>query len=146
MTTLPAGAHLTEIRGGGTHRHPTDPATTEADNLFDMNGPGVYRMALPRSGAVIDRAIAKPGLDGRGDIDLVIPHQASGRALAAPPRFGFPVERVVNVLAEYGNCVAASIPMALAIANREGRLKPGDRVLLVGTGAGLSIAAAVLRW
>ena len=53
---------------------------------------------------------------------------------------------VVNVLNEYGNCIAAALPMALAHANREGRLNRGDLVLLLGSGAGISIAGTILRW
>ena len=53
-------------------------------------------------------------------------------------KLGFPREKIVNIVADFGNCVAASIPMTLAIANEQGRLKRGDRVLIGGTGAGLS--------
>jgi 3-oxoacyl-[acyl-carrier-protein] synthase-3 len=53
---------------------------------------------------------------------------------------------VVDILAEYGNCVAASLPMALATAHADGRLKRGHHVLLIGTGAGMSIGAAILEW
>jgi 3-oxoacyl-[acyl-carrier-protein] synthase-3 len=80
------------------------------------------------------------------DIDLVVPHQASGPALAAIPRYGLAEEKVMNIVGEYGNCVAASMPMALHLALEEGRIKSGDKVLMLGTGAGLSVAAALLRW
>ena len=75
-----------------------------------------------------------------------IPDQASGNALASLPRYGFDPDRVVDIVGEYGNCIAASIPMALAHADARGRISRGDTVLLLGTGAGLSVAAAVLRW
>ena len=61
-------------------------------------------------------------------------------------RWGFPENRVMNIIADYGNCVAASMPMALAIAHREQRLRPGDRVLFLGTSAGISIGAGLFRW
>jgi 3-oxoacyl-[acyl-carrier-protein] synthase-3 len=89
--------------------------------------------------------IADAGLT-MDDIRVVVPHQASGPGINALSSCGVPSEKVVNVVGEYGNCVAASIPMALAIAHREGRLKRGEPVLIVGTGAGLSIGAAVIRW
>ena len=62
------------------------------------------------------------------------------------PRLGFPPERTVNIVGEYGNCVAASIPMALAHLAASGRLRRGQRLLLLGTGAGFSVAGAVVRW
>lgn len=80
------------------------------------------------------------------DIDLFVLHQASGPGMEAFVKLGFPREKIINVVADYGNCVAASIPMALAIANEQGRLQPGDRVLIGGTGAGLSIAFAIMQW
>ena len=80
------------------------------------------------------------------DIDLVVLHQASGPALEAFVQYGFPREKVVNNIAGYGNCIAASIPITLATANAESRLKRGDLVLMGGTGAGLSVAFALIRW
>ncbi len=145
MGTWPAGAELTELRAGGIARHPLHTPPSREDNLFSMNGPGIYKMARRRVALVLSRALEQAGLS-RDQIDLVVPHQASGPALQALGRYGFPPGRVVDVVAEYGNCIAASMPMALATADRDGRLRRGDRVLLLGTGAGLSVGAAVLRW
>ncbi len=61
-------------------------------------------------------------------------------------RLGIPKEKTVDILADYGNCVAASIPMALSIAAKEGRIQSGDRILLLGTASGLSIGAALIQW
>ena len=84
---------------------------------------------------------------GADAIDVIVPHQASGPALEALRRFyGLRPDRVVDVISEYGNCIAASVPMALHVAAAEGRIRRGDRVLLIGTGAGLSVAGAVLIW
>jgi 3-oxoacyl-[acyl-carrier-protein] synthase-3 len=145
MSTWTEGADLTEVRGAGLRCHPNDPGTRPEDNLFHMQGPAVYRLAIERVPEVFLGAISDAGL-AIEDVDLVVPHQASGPGLALLPRMGFAPERIVNVVAEYGNCVAASLPMALAIADREGRLRRGHNVLLCGTGAGLTVAAAVLRW
>ena len=145
MSTHPEGAELTEVRGGGVRRHPNDPETLPEHNLFTMHGPGVYRLARRHIGSVLDQLYAEAGLT-RADTDLIVPHQASGLALRAVERYGFPKERIVNVVREQGNCVAASIPLALATADAQGRIKRGDTVLLIGTGAGLSIAGALLRW
>ncbi len=146
METYPEGAEFTQIRGGGVVRHPNDADTRPEDHLFEMNGPAIYRLGRPLVGTLLARVYASAGLSGPEDVDLVVPHQASGLALASLRRYGFAKERVVNIIADYGNCIAASIPMALAHAHREGRLKRGDRVLVLGTGAGFSMAAAALRW
>jgi 3-oxoacyl-[acyl-carrier-protein] synthase-3 len=145
MSTWTEGADLTEVRGAGLRCHPNDPATRPEDNLFHMIGPAVYRLALERVPETLLGAIADAALR-IDDVDLVVPHQASGPGLDLLSRLGFAPERVVNVVAEYGNCVAASLPMALAIAESEGRLRRGQHVLLCGTGAGFVVAAAVLRW
>jgi 3-oxoacyl-[acyl-carrier-protein] synthase-3 len=145
MSMWPEGADLTEVRGAGLRCHPNDPSTRPEDNLFHMKGPAVYRIALEHLPGLLLGTIADAGLRVQ-DVDLVVPHQASGPGLALLPRLGFAPERTVNVVAEYGNCVAASLPMALAIAERDGRLRRGQHVFLCGTGAGLGAAAAVLRW
>ena len=145
MRTFPSGAHLAELRGCGTAHHPNDPSTVAADNLFRMNGPGIYKKAVLAVGRMVRRVCDKAGL-APGDVDLVVPHQASGPALATLPRFGLPEEKVVGVVDRYGNCIAASLPMALHTAVEEGRLQRGMTVLLMGTGAGLSVGAAILRW
>lgn len=144
MTTWPKGAHLTEVRGGGTRLHPNDPETTPADNLFSMSGPRVYKMARRKVYAMIDEILQERELT-REDITRVIPHQASGFAVSAYHRFGgFTEEQVVDVIAEYGNCVAAGLPMALATAWKRGQFDRGDKILMMGTGAGLSVAGALL--
>jgi 3-oxoacyl-[acyl-carrier-protein] synthase-3 len=102
-------------------------------------------MARPKVHLVVRELLADLHLSV-GDIDWVVPHQASGPGLELLPRIGFAMDRIVNIVGQYGNCVAASIPMALATLNASGRVRRGDRVLLLGTGAGLSVAGAVLRW
>lgn len=143
--TYPEAADLVEFAGGGTRHHPNAASTVRSHNEFSMNGPALYWFTVPRAKEVIEQVIADAGLT-MDDIRVVVPHQASGPGINALSSCGVPSEKVVNVVGEYGNCVAASIPMALAIAHREGRLKRGEPVLIVGTGAGLSIGAAVIRW
>ncbi len=145
MRTWPSGASYTELRGCGTRCHPNDPDTRPEDNLFQMRGPRVYRMAYQHADEVLDDCFAQAGMQ-RGDVDLVVPHQASGPMIAAIPRFGFAEHKVVDIIGEYGNCIAASLPMALAHAQATGRLERGMTVLLYGTGAGLSMAAGILRF
>jgi 3-oxoacyl-[acyl-carrier-protein] synthase-3 len=145
MGTWPDGSDMAELRGGGAHRFPRDGRVEQQDYAFHMDGPKIYRMAIRRGGTLINEALAAAHLKA-SDIDLVVPHQASGPGVQALERFGFSRDRIVNIVEDYGNCIAASIPAALASANAAGRLRRGDKVLIAGTGAGLSIAAAVLEW
>jgi 3-oxoacyl-[acyl-carrier-protein] synthase-3 len=145
MSTFPGGSHLAEFRGGGT-RYPPDIAQYDPSlYLFHMQGTRLYRWSYARMRRFFDQFFEDAGFNP-DDVDLVVPHQVSGPVLAALRDFGFPDERVINILSQTGNCVAASLPMALATANAQGRLKAGDTVLMIGTGAGVSIAAALLRW
>lgn len=145
MATFPEFADLAELRGCGTRAHPNSPATVPADNLFRMNGPRIYKAAVHRVYEQVGKLLADVGLRA-ADIDLLVPHQASGPGVEAMQKLHVPKDRIVDIVGTYGNCIAASLPMALAIASEQGRLRRGDHVLLVGTGAGLGIGAAVLRW
>ena len=145
MQTWPEGADHAEFRGAGTRFHPNDPRTSPRDNLFHMNGPRLWRLALRHADDVLDQAFAEAGI-GRRDIDVIVPHQASGPMLSLFSRFGFDQSRVVDQVGSWGNCIAASIPMVLAQAIADGRLRRGGTALLFGTGAGLSLGAAVLRY
>ena len=145
MESWPDGAHLTEVRGGGTNLHPQDSATKDADNLFSMSGPEVFRYALPKVHSMIQRILKNNNIS-QSDIDLLIPHQASGRGVKAYSRFGgFNQDRVMNIVEKTGNCVAASLPLALSIAYEEGLVKKDSLIFLVGTGAGLSISCSIIR-
>ena len=145
MNTYPDGASLTEVRGGGTHLHPQDKETKKSDNLFSMNGPQVYRMARKKVYDLIKKDLEKNNLETT-DISLVIPHQASGMAVKAYSKYGgFDVNNVVDIIDKTGNCVAASIPLALVLAYKDNRIKQGDLLYLVGTGAGLSIASCIIK-
>ena len=146
MTTWPEGADSTEFRGAGTRRPPfISDATRPDDYLFHMKGPKIYRFAIPRAKEAMEALFKRNGLEIK-DIDRLILHQASGKAIEQYVNYGFEREKVEKSLDEYGNCISASIPMTLALADRKGSLKRGDKVLLGGTGAGLSVAFALLRW
>jgi 3-oxoacyl-[acyl-carrier-protein] synthase-3 len=141
FATHSGGADLTECVGGGTRHHPNDPATTAEMNTFHMRGPAVFKMATRLMGPFLDVFLADAGAD-RADYAAVIPHQASLLAVRQlTERYGFRPEQVVLNLAERGNCIAASIPLALAEAVHAGRVRRGQRVLLLGTGAGLTLGA-----
>lgn len=82
-----------------------------------------------------------------GDFDWIIPHQANARIVqAAGKRFGVPAEKFYMNIEEYANTSAASIPLALAEMDEKKLLKPGNLIMLVGFGAGLTYGSAVIRW
>lgn len=145
MQTWSDGVEMAEVRGGGIWRSPGDPRTQPDDHLFHMEGERLLRSVAPKLRRFLKTFYQDAGISPN-DIDLVIPHQPSGPALQMLSRLGFCESQVVNIVADYGNCVAASIPMALAIAQREQRLKRGDKVLMLGTAAGVSVGAALLTW
>lgn len=146
FSTHSSGCELTVCRGGGTSHHPNDPATTHAMNLFRMNGPGIYRMASRLLEPFLDDVLASAGWT-RADVDRVVPHQASGRGVDLLTRLcGFDAARVVRNVETRGNCAAASLPIALAEAIDAGTIRRGDRLLLIGTGAGLTLGAIALKY
>ncbi len=119
--------------------------TNLTDKLF-MNGREVYKFAVRVMDTATLEAIEKAGLVP-DDIELFVPHQANLRIIdAARERLGLAPERVVVTVDEYGNNSTASIPLAMTHALDEGRMKDGDRILLVSFGGGLSWAAGVLTW
>lgn len=144
FATYSSGAELTQCVGGGTLHHPNDPNTTREMNMFAMQGPAIFRHALRTMRPFADEFFAELGWS-REDVDAVVPHQASRHAVEQlSDRLGFRPEQVWSNLRLRGNCVAASIPLALAEAVHAGRIRRGDRVLLIGTGAGLTLGALAL--
>ncbi len=116
------------------------------DGKVVQNGREVYKFAVHAMGESAVRALDKCNLSG-DDVDLLVPHQANIRIIeSAAKRLGMPMERVFLNLQNYGNTSAASIPLALSEAKRDGHLKRGDTVVVVGFGAGLTWASGVLKW
>jgi len=145
LETYSEGAELTVIRGGGTRRHPHNPLTQPEDNLFHMEGTNLLRMVRKYGAGFLERFY--PGLSSSlVDIDLVIPHQASQAALRSLRHFGWPADKMVWTLPHLGNCIAASLPLTLYEAVQQNRLQRGDKVLMIGTGAGLSFGGIVLTY
>lgn len=144
FSTYSSAAHLTQFLGGGTLHHPNDPATTPEMNMFSMDGPAVFKQAARLSKQFI-RDILGAVKWAVKDVDLVIPHQASRHAVELlTKQIGFPAECIFTNLATRGNCVAASIPLAMAEAADAGRLQRGQRVLVIGTGAGLTLGGIAM--
>lgn len=144
--TWPRGASLTEIRGGGSglpayHHASRDPA----DYLFHMDGRSVFRLATELLPDFLRAFFSRHGLAWE-DFALVIPHQASLTSLTLlRRRLGIPEDRFFVYARDYGNMIAASLPIGLHLALESGRAKPGDRVLLIGTSAGFSLGAVALQ-
>jgi 3-oxoacyl-[acyl-carrier-protein] synthase-3 len=111
-----------------------------------MDGPSVFRQAIIAMSEAAAQALRSAGLH-IDEIALCVPHQANLRILNAAARnLGLPEERVYINVDRYGNTSSATIPIALAEATAEGRLSPGDHVLLIAFGGGLSWGAMVLEW
>jgi len=146
MKTWPSGTELTEVRGGGTRRHPLDPNTSRNDNLFSMDGPAVYKIARKEVYRMLLKTLKETGIK-RQSIDWVVPHQASKKAVEAYSTVGgFKKEKVLETVSRFGNCVAASVPMTLVMAIKNDQIKRNDLVMLIGTGAGLSAACSIFRY
>ncbi len=141
-----SGGEMLIVPAGGSHL-PASVQTVQAGQHFiQMNGREVFRFAT----RVVDKAarevVEKAGLT-LNDIDLFVPHQANLRIIQAAVRsLAIPEDRVFVNLEKYGNTSSASIPMALCEAVDCGRLHPGDKVVMVGFGAGLTWAAAAVQW
>ncbi|BAZ29416.1 3-oxoacyl-[acyl-carrier-protein] synthase III [Cylindrospermum sp. NIES-4074] len=111
-----------------------------------MNGKEVYRFAVQRVPEVIDKALFQANLSV-DQIDWLILHQANQRILnAVAQRLNIPDHKVISNVANYGNTSAASIPLALDEAVRQGKIKPNDIIATSGFGAGLSWGAAIFQW
>jgi 3-oxoacyl-[acyl-carrier-protein] synthase-3 len=146
MATWPEGKTYTEFRGAGTYRPPfIEDKTRPEDYTFHMNGPRIFRMARQKTGVIMKRLLERNRFT-IDDVDWVVPHQASGPALKSAPSYGIPEQKLINIIEKTGNTIAASTPMALAWADQQNKLKRGDLILIGGSGAGLSIAYALIRW
>lgn len=118
----------------------------EHGGKLQMDGKEVFRQAVTAIVRSTTATLERAGLT-TDDIDFVIPHQANVRIVeAAWKKLGFSMEQTGMVLEETGNTSGASIPLALHSARDDGRIKPGSTVLLLGFGAGMTWASALLRW
>ncbi|MDT7578686.1 MAG: 3-oxoacyl-[acyl-carrier-protein] synthase [Pseudonocardiales bacterium] len=110
-----------------------------------MNGREVFRHAVTRLAEAVEEALAANGLT-RNDVDWLVPHQANIRIIDAMGRkLGLPPERVVVTVGQHANTSAASVPLALTEARRDGRIRAGDLVLLEALGGGLTWGSALVR-
>lgn len=116
-----------------------------SDKIY-MNGAEIFKVAVKEMGKACEKVIADAGLTAK-DISLFVPHQANIRIIdAITKRLDLDPDKVYINIEKYGNTSAASVPIALDEANREGRLKPGDNVVMVAFGGGLIWGAALVKW
>ena len=141
-----SGGDLLKLPAGGSRLPITGEVLAQRLQYLKMAGRDVFKFAVRVMGNSANEALEKAGLS-REDIDLLVPHQANMRIIqAALERLGLEPEKCAVNLDRYGNVSAASIPIALAEAGETGRVKSGDRLLLVGFGGGLTYGACVLIW
>ena len=144
------GVLACRLRSDGSHREKLfvdgGPSTTGQVGHLRMQGREVFKHAVAMITDVIEDAFETAGL-GAGDIDWFIPHQANRRIIdASAKKLGIPAEKVVITVDRHGNTSAASIPLAIDVARRDGRLKQGDLVLLEAMGGGFTWGANLVRW
>jgi 3-oxoacyl-[acyl-carrier-protein] synthase-3 len=137
---------ILHVPGGGSACPITPENADQKLNTIRMQGREVYKSAVNAMRKATEDALAGVSL-GPEDVDMIIPHQANLRIIEAiTDRMGIPKEKTFVNLQKYGNTSAAAVAIALDEANRTKAIKPGDIVVLVAFGAGLTWASSVLRW
>jgi len=112
----------------------------------EMAGSEVFRMAVKTLGRIVDETLDANQLK-KSDIDWLVPHQANSRIIeATAKKLRMPMDKVVHTVAHHGNTSAASIPLALDVAVRDGRIQSGDKILLEGFGGGFTWGSALISW
>jgi 3-oxoacyl-[acyl-carrier-protein] synthase-3 len=137
-------AHILEVPNSGTGGD----RFRENYNVFDINFDGreIFKRAVKGMAGEVNKVLKDTGLT-REDIDLVIPHQANLRIIESLAHFlRMPKEKVAVNIQNYGNTSAATIPVALCEVLEQGRIKPGDNIMMAAFGAGLTRGAGLLRW
>ena len=122
------------------------PSSTQTTGYLRMAGKEVFRHAVTNIAGAIEASVKAAGLT-IADIDWFVPHQANQRILDGTARkLGIDPNKVVSTVADHGNTSAASVPLALDVAVKDGRIKPGNLVLLEAMGGGFTWGAALVRW
>lgn len=144
------GILTSQLRSDGSHKEKLyvdgGPSTTGTVGHLRMEGREVFKHAVGMITDVIEQAFAATEITAE-DVDWLVPHQANKRIIDGSARkLGIPPEKVVITVDQHGNTSAASIPLALATAAADGRIKKGDLVLLEAMGGGFTWGAVLLRW
>ncbi|MEW6724629.1 MAG: beta-ketoacyl-ACP synthase III [Bacillota bacterium] len=141
-----SGADLLRLPAGGSRLPASEETVRDRLHYLQMAGNEVFKFAVRIMDEAAEQALAKCGLTPN-QIDLLVPHQANQRIIdSAVRRLGIPMEKVVVNLDRYGNMSSASVPVGLDEAVKQGRIRDGDLVVLVGFGGGLTWGATVIRW
>ena len=149
-SALERGILSTHLHADGAHYEllyvDGGPSSTGVAGFLRMEGREIFRHAVQRLAEVVDEALAANGLTA-ADVDWLVPHQANRRIIDGMGRkLGLAPERVVVTIERHANTSAASVPLALAEAAADGRIQPGQLVLLEAMGGGLTWGAALVRW
>jgi 3-oxoacyl-[acyl-carrier-protein] synthase-3 len=119
---------------------------TLGDTIWDFDGQAIFKRAVKGMSEACERVMAEAGVSG-DQIDLVIPHQANLRIIESVAKHaGVPMDRVMVTVQKYGNMSAATVPVSLVEALKDGRVKPGSLLLMPGFGGGLTYGALLVRW
>lgn len=141
-----SGGDLLCLPAGGTSRPATEATVRERLHFVHMAGNEVFKFAVKVMGEAALNALEHAKID-TSEVDWLIPHQANIRIIqSAAKRLKMPMEKVIVNVDRYGNTSSASIPIALEEAIHDGRIKSGQVITMVGFGAGLTWASAVMRW
>jgi 3-oxoacyl-[acyl-carrier-protein] synthase III len=146
------GIHSIHLHADGNYKdllytpHGSVLEIAQESPYMKMQGSEVFKIAVKKLGEVVEEALEVNQLK-QGEIDWLIPHQANLRIIAAvAKRLHLPLERVIITIERHGNTSAASIPLALDEAVRDGRVQPGDKLLLEGFGGGFAWGAALVTY
>ncbi|HSG86659.1 MAG TPA: beta-ketoacyl-ACP synthase III [Candidatus Limnocylindrales bacterium] len=146
LTTEPQGAYMIWLPAGGAKSPPSSETIARGEHFIRMEGRETYRFATKTLASTALAAVERAGLHP-DDIDLFIPHQANIRIIEAVAKgLSLPMERMFVNVDRYGNTSAASVPLALAEAVDSGRVKVGDRIVIVAFGAGFTSGAVAIEW
>lgn len=143
--TWTEGAHSTEIRGGLTNYHPKYfSEDTKEEYMFDMNGKNILALSLKEIPKMFEEFLKKNNIK-ISDIDMVIPHQASIAMPLIMQKLGFDKNKFIDEVKDFGNMVSASVPLTLAHALENKKIKKGDLIFLIGTAAGLTTNMMLIK-
>jgi 3-oxoacyl-[acyl-carrier-protein] synthase-3 len=146
LTTEPQGAYMIWLPAGGAKSPPSAETIARGEHYIRMEGKETYRFATRTLATTALESVRKSGLEP-DDISLFIPHQANIRIIEAVAKgLDLPMERMYTNLDRYGNTSAASVPIAMAEAVNEGRVKVGDNITIVAFGAGFTSGAVTIEW
>lgn len=140
------GILSTHLHADGRYDHLLQVSPEVNGSFIEMKGNEVFRMAVNTLGRIVDETLEANQMD-RHEVDWLVPHQANHRIIAATARkLDLPMERVVVTVDRHGNTSAASVPLALNQAVRDGRIQPGDVLMLEAFGGGFTWGSALIRY